>query len=286
MAEGAHSTPDGPVAAGAVPADLTAALEHLARRGERGSPVLVASDFDGVVSPLVDDPSRSRPTPAAAQALARLAAADPARVRTALVSGRHLEGLAAAAQAPAGMLLVGSHGAEHGRALADGVAHEPVDLTPEQAHDLARVTAALEAVAADAPGAWVEHKPTAAVLHVRLASPQDAAAASTAALEAASALGVPAQPGRDVVEAAVVPTSKGVAIETLRARTGAVAVFYMGDDLTDENAFRVMGADDVSVRVGPGETRAAHRVHGTDGAAAVLTALADLLAPEGAPAPS
>ena len=80
-----------------------------------------------------------------------------------------------------------------------------------------------------------------------------------------------------VVETGVVATSKGQAIEALRAETGARAVFYMGDDVTDERAFAVLHDGDVSVRVGPGETVARHRVADPDEAALVLTRLADLL---------
>ena len=128
-----------------------------------------------------------------------------------------------------------------------------------------------------AEGAWVEHKPTAAVLHVRLASPDDAARASLDAVTASGALGLSAMRGKDVVETGVVATSKGQAIDALRAETGARAVFYMGDDVTDERAFAVLHDGDVSVRVGPGETVARHRVAGPDDAAHVLARLANLL---------
>ncbi|TGJ95369.1 hypothetical protein DLJ96_12365, partial [Actinotalea fermentans ATCC 43279 = JCM 9966 = DSM 3133] len=58
------------------PADLGVALATLAAAAtphqDAGTgPVLVASDFDGVLAPLGDDPLASRPTPAAAAALAR-----------------------------------------------------------------------------------------------------------------------------------------------------------------------------------------------------------------------
>ena len=51
-----------------VPADLTAALDALARAAVGGSPVLVALDFDGVLAPLQDDPGASRALPAAVMA--------------------------------------------------------------------------------------------------------------------------------------------------------------------------------------------------------------------------
>jgi trehalose 6-phosphate phosphatase len=53
---------------------------------------------------------------------------------------------------------------------------------------------------------------------------------------------------------------------------------YLGDDRTDEDGFRALGPDDVSVKVGEGETAARHRVADPAGALAVLQQLADLLA--------
>ncbi|MEK8227665.1 hypothetical protein NKG05_18495 [Oerskovia sp. M15] len=47
--------------------------------------------------------------------------------------------------------------------------------------------------------------------------------------------------------------------------------------MTDEKAFAVLGATDLGIKVGPGETLARHRVADPAEAAHVLTTLADLL---------
>lgn len=270
---------EGATRGGGVPEALEAELVRfcgLAQDADRG-PVLVATDFDGVVAPLVDQPDDSRPTAVASAALTRLAGGPAGRVRLALVSGRKLVDLARLSRAAPGTLLVGSHGAERGHVGGGGPAHDPVVLDPVRAERLANLTTAFEAVARTAEGAWVERKPTAAVLHVRLSSRLDAVRASAAAVAASEALGLPAMRGKDVVETAVVSTSKGQALDELRAETGAQAVFYMGDDVTDERAFAVLRDGDVSVRVGPGETAARHRIADPGAAAAVLARLADLL---------
>ncbi|MFE4464954.1 trehalose-phosphatase [Oerskovia sp. NPDC056781] len=283
------------------PADLGVALAAFAaaagtpHQDAGPGPVLVASDFDGVLAPLGDDPLASRPTPAAAAALARLAACGPDRVRVALVSGRRIEDLAHLASPPPGALLVGSHGAETGEVLAplrdgaddersvraDGTAARvrlvPVALDEAQRDLLDEVAAGLEEIAAPLEGAWVEHKPSAAVLHTRLSPAGPAHTASTAAAELGERLGAHVMVGKNVVEIAVTRTSKGIALDALRERLGSPAVLYLGDDVTDERAFAVLGPADVGIKVGDGETLAAYRVADPAEAAAALTTLADLL---------
>ncbi|HWU30321.1 MAG TPA: trehalose-phosphatase, partial [Microbacterium sp.] len=53
---------------------------------------------------------------------------------------------------------------------------------------------------------------------------------------------------------------KDAAITALRARTGATGILFAGDDVTDEDALRVLTEHDLGVRVGPGETAATLRV--------------------------
>ena len=269
-----------------VPSAVATLVEHLGLPGAAG-PVLVATDFDGVLAPLVDDPSASRPTMAGAAALVRLARLPHDRVRVALVSGRNLETLAQLAHAPSGTILVGSHGAERGEIRQDpsddtstrlpDLERAPFELTPEQSTLLAEVAAGLETAASGVEGAWVEHKPSAAVLHTRLAEEAGAETASLAAVSLGERLGAHVMRGKDVVEIAVVETSKGRALLALRGELDAQVVFYMGDDVTDERAFAVLGPDDLTVKVGSGETAARLRVADTDEAAEILSVLADAL---------
>ena len=62
--------------------------------------------------------------------------------------------------------------------------------------------------------------------------------------------------------------SKGLALDRMR---GDAAVFFAGDDVTDETAFARLRPGDVGVKVGDGDTAAANRV-------ADPAALTDLLA--------
>ena len=234
--------------------ELGAALRRVARIPR----LLVASDYDGVLAPIVADPARAFPLPGAVETLRALAALPDTTV--AAVSGRARGDLAAVSGLPADeVLLVGGHGAE----LGDGVR-----LDPAQAALRARLEAALRKIAEDRTGVRVEHKPASVVLHTRTAA-RDVATSATDAVLAGPATWprVHVTTGKEVVELSVVATHKGAAVEALRARSGAGAVVFLGDDVTDENAFAVLGEGDVGVKVGPGPTRARFRV--ADPAAAV-----------------
>jgi len=221
-----------------------------------GGPLLVALDFDGVCAPLVDDPARSRMLPGTRSALGALAAAG---CRVALVSGRSLDSLLAVAEPEPGWLVVGGHGAE----VPEGEQGGGVPLPEAETALLARLVADVEALVAGADGSRVEHKPTAVVLHTRLAAADVGARVTEAVLAGPGARpGVHVRRGHDVVELAVVVADKGTALQALRGQVGARAVLYVGDDVTDEDAFAVLDAPagDVGVKVGPGSTAAAHRV--------------------------
>ena len=247
-----------------LPADLVRALDAAAAT-ER---LLVASDFDGTLAPIVDNPADARPLPRAAEALVALAELPSTDV--VLVSGRALAILREYSGMPSSVHLVGSHGAEFDAA-------EPSDSgkTPGFALDidealLSRITAELEAIADGKPGVAVEMKPASVALHVRNASAADGSAALEAARVVGEAAGVEITAGKAVLEFAVISTDKGEAVDILREQTDATAVTFFGDDVTDEKAFRRMRGADVGVKVGPGETLAGYRVESPEHIAAVL----------------
>ncbi|UZN04055.1 trehalose-phosphatase [Cellulomonas sp. S1-8] len=257
-----------------VPADLRERLTALgADRTAR--PVLVALDFDGTLAPLQDDPSASRILPAGVEVLAELSALDG--VALALVSGRAMADLHALADVPAGTYLVGSHGAERARVTQFGLDRDVVELTHEQADRLAALGARAAAVARGRDGVWVETKPTAVVVHTRLAEPEVAAPAEAQALALGTELGVGTLHGKDVVELTVLPADKGTALQALRHELGAPVVLYAGDDVTDEHAFAALDPDDVTLKVGPGDTVARFRVADPEAGVAALVVLRDAL---------
>jgi trehalose 6-phosphate phosphatase len=240
-----------------LPADLVRALDGAAATAR----LLVASDFDGTLAPIVANPADARPLPGAADALLALAGLPSTTV--VLVSGRALSTLRELSSMPPPVHLVGSHGAE----FDSGFSH---DIDREL---LERITAELTAIAADRPGVTVEPKPASVALHVRNASAADGGDALDAARAAAHAWDAELTAGKAVLEFAVISTDKGEAIDIIRDRDDATAVVFFGDDVTDEKAFRRMRDGDVGVKVGPGDTLAKYRVESPDDVEAALTYL-------------
>jgi trehalose 6-phosphate phosphatase len=244
-----------------LPADLDAALADLARR----RPVLIASDYDGVLAPLVGDPSAALLLPGMADVLARLTRCDG--VTVALVSGRGVADLQTVSGLTGDYRWVGSHGAEFDGPLSDELAGRRDALTD-----------VLAPVVTGTPGALLEIKPASVAVHVRKVADRAVAAAL---LEEARMLvdsSLTLKPGKEVLEVAVTDADKGTALRRLIAEIEPASTIYLGDDVTDEDAFRALGPSDVTVKIGNGETDARHRVADPAGALAVLGRLADLLA--------
>jgi trehalose 6-phosphate phosphatase len=228
--------------------------------------LLVASDFDGTLSPIVDRPDGARPDRAACEALGALsrlpdtmAAVISGRGRTTL---RHLLG-----EHRDGIRLVGSHGAEMD------------EVTPLPAADLRtreELAEALTSIAVRYAGALVELKPVGAAFHYRRVAEEEKEAASRLAREVLQTLGIRAQEGHEVVEGILVQTDKGEALDALRRALRVTATFFIGDDVTDERAFARLGAADIGVKVGPGPTRAAVRIDGQEDVGSTLWRLHQL----------
>ena len=260
VASGGTATTTGGGTAAVLDPALDEALVALAAR----RPLLLASDYDGVLARLRNDPSAAVPEPGFANLLAAIAAAEG--VTVALVSGRGVADLRRTSGLIGPYRWVGSHGAEF-----DG----PVDRELATRRDT--LATALAPLVEAVRGARLEVKPASVAVHVRQVADPAAAAALLASADAAVDPSLTKKPGKAVLELAVTDADKGSAVARLREELDAAAVVYLGDDLTDEDVFRRLGAGDVGVKVGEGATAAGHRVDDTDGALAVLRLLADLL---------
>lgn len=227
--------------------------------------LLVACDYDGTIAPIVDDPMKALPLRETSVALRNLAVLPQTHV--AVISGRSLRDLAALSRLPAEIHLVGSHGTEFDIDFA-------LDLDPELRTRRAELIAALNGVIADHEGVSIEKKPASVAVHYRRVE-ADKVDQAIAAIEAVAATvdGLTTRRGKMVTELLLVPTDKGKALTTVRANVGATAVLFIGDDVTDEDAFATLAGPDLGVKVGEGESLAPFRVHSPDEAAVVLAAL-------------
>ncbi|MBL8746225.1 MAG: trehalose-phosphatase [Phycisphaerae bacterium] len=238
-------------------------LESIARAGV----LLVASDFDGVLAPIVLRPADAVMSPRAGAALERLARLP--RTYVGVISGRSLRDLKQRVNGHSGIWLTGSHGCEpeHGAR---------VELNPEQQALLDYARAACEREAACTPGSTVELKPFAVAFHFRGCKPEHAGAALQRIDSAlADKPGLYRMAGSMVVEFSVLQADKGNGLSVMRYRTGASATIFIGDDVTDESGFASLGNEDLSVKVGPGETRAIERVADQPAAIELLEHLAE-----------
>ncbi len=215
---------------------------------------LLFLDYDGTLAPIVDDPAAAHPHPDVPALVAALAAAHPVVV----VTGRDLAALGRllvdGEGAPVAVRAVGLHGVEEGQ--PGSVARRATDAHQD---DLDRLRAAVPEV----EGVWVEDKGAAFAVHYRKAADERAAREALEAWVEGAPDGLATIWGKTVVELRPAGVSKGTAVTAVAAEHPGRTPVYLGDDVTDEDAFRALQAlrqPAVTVKVGEGETVAGHRL--------------------------
>lgn len=192
-------------------------------------------DFDGVLSPIVEDPTASAMPDPVAAVLTRLAR--PLGL-LAVMSGRPAEFLAERV-CVAGVPLIGSYGLEQ---IWDGKRR----IDPDAEKWLAPVREAARALRdrlATSPGIRVEEKPVSVAVHWRQAPDRAAAADQVRQVTAriATETGLRLEPGKLVEELRPpLDVDKGSAILALLATEKVATIAYAGDDLGDMPALRAV----------------------------------------------
>ncbi|AEV88589.1 trehalose phosphatase [Actinoplanes sp. SE50] len=213
------------------PTHPASADDAWARTARHASRTTFFFDFDGVLSPITEQPEESRPVAGIPEVLDRLAA----RVaRVAIVSARPVTFLRTHFASLAHVDLFGLYGLE--------VWHEGQVVTKPAALDYEEP---MKELAAAARGALerpveVEYKRLAVALHYRK-DPARAAQVEKWALEQAEQHGLLIQRGRMVVELKPpVDQDKGMVIT--EAVRDAGCAWYFGDDMSDVKAFDALRA--------------------------------------------
>lgn len=243
---------------------------------------VIASDFDGTLSPIVADPSAARPYPGTVDVLRRLAR----RVAVvAIVTGRPAQTLIdVSGFAGLPIVVMGLYGFERWEAGKLTGAEPPTGVSlaraelPELLRDLP-------------PGVVIEDKSLSLAVHTRRASdPVEALERARGPLMGLAArAGLVLEPGRFVLELRPPGMDKGTALREVVRESGGRSVLYAGDDLGDLAAYdaveslRASGVPGLTVCAGSTEVAALARradvvVDGPAGVIDFFSALADAIA--------
>lgn len=248
--------------------ELTWAVDASAR-------LLVFLDYDGTLTPIVNDP-RDAWMPREVQALlSRLIRYS--RVRVGVISGRALDDLRERVGLT-GVIRAGCHGLE---IEGDGLAFvHPLAAAYQEA--VRTAGRALRLHVGSIPGIQIESKGLTLALHWRNAEPS-AMPRVSAAIERVRRLNrLRLLSGKQAAE--IIPDvgwTKGESVLWIRDHVFAggpvedVVTLYVGDDSTDELAFAKLAAQAITVRVGEQpHTAAAYRLAGVGDVHRLLAALA------------
>lgn len=260
---------------------LQAVLEH-------PDETLVGIDFDGTLAPIVADPEQAHADPRAVAALGRLGnllgtvaiiTGRPARTAVRLGGFRGVAGLGH-------LVVLGQYGVERWDAATDEFVIPP---DPGQVAALEQeIPPLLDRLGQGA--AHVEHKGRAVVVHTRQLPDPDASFATLSGPlnDLAERHEMVVEPGKNVLEIRSPGVDKGIALRDVVAERGAQQVVFIGDDLGDLPAYRVVEELRREGRGGLLVCSASHEedalsdladvvVQGPGGVATWLEELADLL---------
>jgi len=205
-------------------------------------------DFDGTLSDIVENPDSARLVEGAADALTSLTAQCP----VAILSGRDLADVRQRIGLP-GIWYAGSHGFE--LTGPDGAHHENAEAAAS-IPVLEEAAAELADQLGDISGVVVEHKRFGVAVHYRNAARDRVGEVSAAVRSAGQRTALRVTTGREVIELRPnVDWDKG---KTLRwvldyirhdEHPGPLLPIYLGDDITDEDAFDAVHDDGIPIVV-------------------------------------
>lgn len=205
-------------------------------------------DYDGTLSPIVSRPEDAVLPEKTKELLSRLAGNE----RMTIISGRDKEDVKKRVGL-SGVYYAGSHGFEIEDPL--GRIHAFAESN-ELKKEIRSITSILQESLLEIPGVEIEPKEYAVAVHYRNVEKTDQAQVKSIVHEVVQSLpSLKISGGKDVLEVrSAEEWNKGKAMlwiaEQLDFNTDEDILIYVGDDLTDEDAFRIMPGGGISILVG------------------------------------
>jgi len=236
----------------------------------RSRRIFLFLDYDGTLTPITGKPGQAVLSGGVRKVLQRLA--EKPAYRLAVISGRAIADIKKIVGI-AGIVYAGNHGLE----IEGPELKHHIFLHPRYRRILMEAGDTLENAVAGIKGAFVEDKGLSLSVHYRLVEPEKIPGLLTNLRRALSGYvsrnEVKVKKGKMIIEVnPPVAWDKGKSVLWLIARWKAAAgdrntlPVYLGDDRTDEDAFRAIGNKGVTVFVGnpaSADTRARYYLRGT-----------------------
>ncbi|MEW5994601.1 MAG: trehalose-phosphatase [Candidatus Zixiibacteriota bacterium] len=213
--------------------NLNSFFESLRCAGHRA----LLLDYDGTLAPFQVDREQALPYPGVKRLLSRLVA--NANTRTVVISGRPVEDVKRLLQLERLPEIWGSHGLER---LIGGSEYEAIDLSPAAQTGLKAAQIWIEK---EHLSQFAERKPSGFAFHWRGKSKEEAIRLRRKIeqkwLSEASRFGLIVREFDGGLELRPAGITKGDAVRRIVSELGSGApLAYLGDDLTDEDAFRAL----------------------------------------------
>ena len=222
--------------------------------GSRG--ILLFLDFDGTLVPIQNDPTKCVLSPKIKGQLETIALSGKAWI--AILSGRtvndikkkvHIENL--------------YYGGNHGLEISGPFVNYTHPEALRGKHLIGKLCREIEQEIGNIEGAFIEKKKFGFTLHYRMANKEDKALIQRAfhriTAENSDAQTVTVMRGKKALELAPnVSWDKGIAaLFILQELKRNYLPIYVGDDLTDETAFKILNEDGITIRIGRSKKTAA-----------------------------
>ncbi len=220
--------------------------DHLRSEGYVSGGALLGLDFDGTLAPIAKHPRHAAVPRDTLRVLSNLARGG--KMKIAVVSGRSVKDVKSKLGVP-GVFYGGNHGLEIFGPKLRWV-HPALQRSRSELSALSR---GLRAGLKDLHGVWVENKGASLSVHYRGANAGAVAPARRIVrrMHEKSRRRFRLMPGKKVWD--IVPRlkwSKGDALLRIARLSGSRKMIFIGDDRTDEEGFKTLGARALSVRVG------------------------------------